>query len=312
VATEVGIQPQAGPDTPPVMDRLAAFAAYCRSNPALPAGLLLLLFLLLIGWVGPHLIDPGLAQPTSALPDQPPSREYPLGTDDQGRNLLAAVVVGLPLTLRVGFIAGSIALGVGTLLGFVTGYVGGVVDLVIRGFADILLTVPALVVLVTVASSIKGVISVNIMAFVVASLAWMWSTRTIRSQVLTLRERAYVQIAKLSGMKTHEIIVLELIPNLLPYLAASFVTSTAAAVLASIGLEALGLGPQNEPTLGMTIYWAISFNALIRGLWWWWLVPILLLGLLFIALFLASTGLDALANPRAHRARRRGAHPDGL
>ena len=295
--------------TPPraaggLADRLSGFLAYCRTSPMLPAGILILMVLLCVGWIGPHLVDPAQAAPTSVLPDQPPSREFPLGTDDQGRNLAASIVVGMPLTLRVGFIAGAIALGVGTVLGFLAGYVGGVVDLIVRGLSDILLTVPALIVLVTIASSIKGNITVGVEAFVVASLAWMWPTRTIRSQVLTLRERAYVQIAKLSGMRTRHIIFVELIPNLLPYLAASFVTSTSAAVLASIGLEALGLGPQNEPTLGMTIYWAISFNALIRGLWWWWAVPIILLGLLFMSLFLISAGLDAIANPRAHRARR--------
>jgi peptide/nickel transport system permease protein len=237
------------------------------------------------------------------MPSRPPSREYPLGTDDQGRNLLAVAVVGLPLTLKVGFIAGVVAIGIGTLLGLTAGYVGGAVDLVIRGIADILLTVPGLVVLITIAASIKGVISVEIMALVVASLAWMWPTRTIRSQVLTLRERAFVQMAKLSGMKSREIIFLEIMPNLLPFIAASFVGAVSAAILASVGLEALGLGPQNEPTLGMTIYWAISFNALIRGLWWWWLMPIVLIVVLFVSLFLISAGLDEMANPRVRRNR---------
>ena len=147
---------------------------------------------------------------------------------------------------------------------------------------DTLLTVPGLLVLIIIADSIKGVIDINLMALVVASLAWMHPTRTIRSQVLTLRERAYVQMAKLSGMSGLEIIVRELVPNLLPYLAASFVGAVAGAVLASIGLEALGLGPQNEPTIGMTIYWAIAFNALLRGLWWWWVPPIVVIVVLFI------------------------------
>ena len=120
--------------------------------------------------------------------------------------------------------------------------------------------------------------------------------------MLTLRERADVQMAKMSGMKWYEIIFRELMPNLLPYLAASFVGSVAAAVLASVGLEILGLGPQNEPTLGMTIYWAFSFNALIRGLWWWWVMPIVFFVLLFISLFLISKGLDEVANPRLRRA----------
>ncbi len=274
---------------------------YLKRNPKLLAGLILFLLLVGFGLLGPLFIDTEHARPMSARPSQPPSSTYPFGTDDQGRDLLSVAVVGLPLTLQVGLIAGTVAIVLGTILGLVAGYVGGVVDLVIRGLCDILLTVPGLVVLITVASSIQGAISVNMMALVVASLAWMWPARTIRSQVLTLRERAYVQMAKLSGMKTPEIIFREVMPNLLPFLAASFVGSVAAAILASIGLEALGLGPQNEPTLGMTIYWAISFNAVIRGMWWWLTMPIVAIVVLFISLFLISAGLDEIANPRLRK-----------
>jgi peptide/nickel transport system permease protein len=274
---------------------------YLRRNPKLVAGLVMLSLLLLFCLLGPLYIDRDLARPMSAMPSQAPSADYPFGTDDQGRNLLAVAVVGLPLTLQVGLIAGLVAIVLGAALGLIAGYVGGLADLIIRGVCDILLTVPGLVVLITVASSIQGSISVQMMALVVASLAWMWPTRTIRSQVLTLRERAYVQMAKLSGMKTPEIIFREIMPNLLPFLAASFVGSVAAAILASIGLEALGLGPQNEPTLGMTIYWAISFNAVIRGMWWWLAMPILAIVILFISLFLITAGLDEIANPRLRK-----------
>ena len=142
----------------------------------------------------------------------------------------------------------------------------------------------------------------EIMALVVASLAWMWPTRTIRAQVLSLRERAYVQMAKLNGMSSLEIIWKELFPNLLPYLAANFAGAVSGAVLATIGLEALGLGPQNEPTVGMTIYWAISFSALIRGMWWWWAIPIAFLVMLFVGLVLIAAGLDELANPKQRMA----------
>jgi peptide/nickel transport system permease protein len=176
-----------------------------------------------------------------------------------------------------------------------------VIDAIVRTAVDILLTVPGLLVLIMVAASIKAFISVNVMALVIASLAWMYPTRTIRSQVLSLRERGYVQMARLSNMSTLEIIVREMLPNLIPYLAASFVGSVAAAVLASIGLEALGLGPQNDPTVGMTIYWAIYFNALIRGIWWWWVPPIVVVVFLFLGLFLLTSGLDEIANPRLRR-----------
>lgn len=278
-----------------------AILAYFGRNPNLTLGLALLLILVLIGLIGPLFVNVANAQPTSVIPDQPPSGDFPLGSDDQGRDLLAVLVAGLPLTLRVGFIAGAVGLLIGIILGFVAGYKGGWVDTVIRVIVDTLLTVPGLLVLIIIADSIKGVISINLMALVVASLAWMHPTRTIRSQVLSLRERGYVQMAKLSGMNSMEVILRELIPNLLPYLAASFVGAVAAAVLASIGLEAIGLGPQNEPTVGMTIYWAISFNALLRGLWWWWVIPIVAIVVLFLGLFLLSAGLDEIANPRLRR-----------
>jgi len=276
--------------------------AYFGRNPTLPIGLAMILFLILIGLIGPFFVDVNNAQATSVLPSQPPSADLPLGSDEQGRDLLAVLVAGLPLTLRVGFLAGSVGLSIGIILGFLAGYRGGWVDTVIRLIVDSLLTVPGLLVLIIIADSIKGVISVNLMALVVASLAWTFPTRTIRSQVLSLRERAYVQMAKLSGMSGLEVIVRELIPNLLPYLAASFVSAVSGAVLASIGLEAIGLGPQNEPTLGMTIYWAITFSAMIRGFWWWWLTPIVAIVVLFLGLFLISTGLDEVANPRRRRA----------
>jgi peptide/nickel transport system permease protein len=242
------------------------------------------------------------AQPMVAAPDQPPSSHYPLGTDDQGRDLLAVIVIGLPLTLQIGFLAGCVGLGLGLFLGMLAGYRGGFVDAAIRMVVDTLLTVPSLLILLIIAASIKTFISVDIMALVVASLAWTHPTRTIRSQVLSLRERAYVQMAKLSGMNTFHIVVREIMPNLLPYLAVSFVGAVASAILASIGLEAIGLGPQNDPTIGMTIYWAIYFNALLRGLWWWWIPPIVVIVVLFLGLYLMSAGLDEIANPRLRKA----------
>jgi peptide/nickel transport system permease protein len=255
----------------------------------------------MIGLLGPRFVDVNNAVPAATIPDQPPSSDLPLGSDDQGRDMLAVLVAGVPLTLRVGFIAGTVGLVIGIILGFLSGYLGGVLDTVIRMVVDTLLTVPGLLVLIIIANSIKGVIDINLMALIVASLAWMHPTRTIRSQVLSFRDRAYVQMAKLAGMNGLEIIVRELVPNLLPYLAASFVGAVAGAVLASIGLEALGLGPQNEPTIGMTIYWAIAFNAMLRGLWWWWVPPIVVIVVLFTGLFLISAGLDEIANPRRQR-----------
>lgn len=284
------------------MDKLSSVFTYLKDSPMLTAGLGLMAAILLFCVAGPLFVDTDAAQPLSVTPRLSPSAEYPFGTDDAGRNLLAVMVLGVPLTLRIGLLAGSVGLGVGILLGFGSGYIGGKVDTLIRGTVDTLLTVPSLVVLISIASTIREEISVEIMALVVASLAWMWPTRTIRAQVLSLRERAYVQMAKLNGMSSLEIIWKELFPNLLPYLAANFAGAVSGAVLATIGLEALGLGPQNEPTVGMTIYWAISFSALIRGMWWWWAIPIAFMVMLFVSLILIAAGLDELANPKQRMA----------
>lgn len=278
-----------------------AIVAYCRRNPNVVIGLSLIVILLLIGFVGPFFVDTKKADPLSALPALSPSRQYPLGTDDQGRELLPVLVAGLPDTLRIGFLAGAIGLGIGIILGFVSGYLGGAVDTVIRVAVDTLLTLPGILILITVAASIKTFISINIMALVIASIAWRQPTRIIRSQVLTMRERAYVQVARRSGMNTFEIMLRELLPNLFPFLAASFVGAVYGAILFSIGLEALGLGPQNQPTLGMTVYWGIRFNAILRGMWWWWLPPIVMLVVLFFGLLLLTVGLDEIANPRLRR-----------
>lgn len=273
-----------------------------RRHPLLILGLIMMAALILFGPVASQLVDADGAKVGSAIPEQPPSTDYPLGTDAVGRQLLPVIVVGTPLTLRIGLIAGAIGLGLGIVFGFLAGYFGGWVDTLIKGAADVLLTVPGLLFLVVIATTIKGAVSVNMMAFVVASLAWMWPTRTIRAQVLTLRERQFVMVARLSGMNGLEIIVRELIPNLLPYLAASFVSAVGSAILATIGLEALGLGPQNEPTLGMTIYWALYYTSILRGLWWWWGPPIAIIILTFMGLFLISLGLDQIANPKLRRA----------
>jgi peptide/nickel transport system permease protein len=281
-----------------VLGWITSIPRWIRIYPMLFAGLGLLLSVVLLGLIGPVFVDRDAIKVGYALPDQRPSREYPLGTDTVGRQILAIIVYGTPLTLRIGIIAGLIGLTLGTIFGLISGYYGGVSDSVLRGAADAFLTIPGLLVLVVIATTFRGGITVTTQALVVSALAWMYPTRTIRSQVLSMRERGYVRIARYSGMNGFEIIVRELIPNLLPYLAASFVGAVSAAILASIGLEALGLGPQNDPTLGMTIYWSQYYTAILRNLWWWWLPPIVVIVIIFTGLFLTAAGLDQVANPR--------------
>src|SRR5690606_477792 len=154
----------------------------------------------------------------AAPASRPPSWEFPFGTDGQGRDLLAVAVQGTWLTIRIGLIAGLIGVAVGTALGFAAAFYGGWFDFVVRLVVDVLLTVPGLLILVVIASALGDQsIDINGMALIIALLAWLGPTRTIRSQVLTMRERPYVMMARLNGMSGLGIIFRELIPNLLPY-----------------------------------------------------------------------------------------------
>jgi peptide/nickel transport system permease protein len=116
-----------------------------------------------------------------------------------------------------------------------------------------------------------------------------------------MREAGYVQMARLSGLGGLAIIAREMVPNLLPYLGASLVAAIAGGILSSVGIEALGLGARDEPTLGMTVYWMMSEGAFLRGMWWWILEPVAVLIVLFVALYLLVIGLDEFANPRLRK-----------
>jgi peptide/nickel transport system permease protein len=275
--------------------------AYMRRNPELIVGLCLLLALLVFVLIGHLVVDLDKARPLSTRVLQPPSPSLPFGSDKQGRNLLAVMVVGTPQTLEIGIMAGLIGVGIGTVLALVSAFYGGRADSIIRGIVDVGLTIPGLMVLITLAMNVKGGLSIPQMVLVVSALAWLFPARVIRAQVLTARERAYLDVARLSGMPRRAIIVKELLPNLLPYIVASLVGSVSAAVLASVGLEVLGLGSFDSLTIGMTLYWVIYYAAIINSWWWWWVPPIVIIIILFTGLFLIAVGLDEFANPRVRR-----------
>lgn len=302
--TLAGAAPSAlvAPDSAPNQShRLRKFLLYLRRNPALPAGMVLLLLIALFVLVGASVTSPEDARPLSFRPSQPPSAEHWLGTDRLGKDILAVMVEGTPKTIRIGIIAGAIGVAIGTVLAFFSGYYGGTFDAFTRSVVDILRTVPPLLVLVIIAISVPGNMSVEMMALIVAALAWLGPTRVLRSQVLVMRQQSYVELARFTGMSGPEIIIKEMMPNLMPFIVAVFVTSVSGAILASIGLEALGLGPFEANTLGMTIYWNIWYASLINGWWWWWAPPIVVIVLLFVGLFLISQGLDEWSNPRLRK-----------
>jgi peptide/nickel transport system permease protein len=304
VATTI-TQEQALAELPATGGRFSALAngllKYMRRNPELLVGMCLLLALLAFVVVGHAFVDLDKARPLSTRALQPPSPSLPFGSDKQGRNLLAVMIAGTPQTIEIGITAGLIGVTIGTVLALVSAFYRGAADALIRGIVDIGLTIPGLMVLVTLAMNVKGGLSIPQMIVVVAALAWLFPARVIRAQALSARERAYVEVARLSGMPKPAIIVREVLPNLMPYIVASLVGSVSAAVLASVGLEVLGLGSFDSVTIGMTLYWVIYYAAIINSWWWWWIPPIVIIIVLFTGLFLMAVGLDEFANPRLRR-----------
>ena len=275
---------------------------YLRRNKSLLIGLLILLGLVLFTTIGLLVVDPANAYPLAVKSKQPPSLEYPFGTDFFGRDMLTAMVIGMWQTALIGLLAGGLGVLIGIVLGFTSAYFGGYLDAAVTGVCQILTPIPALLVQIVIAGSLdKRDVTIYTMALGVALLAWMGPTLIIRAQVLTMKERQFVSVAKLSGMGDLEIIFREIMPNLLPFIAAAFVGQVFAAVFASFYLAVLGLGPLREPLMGNLIWAAQGQSAFFNNWWWWPIFPALAMVLILGSLALINMGLDELANPRVRR-----------
>ena len=275
---------------------------YLRRNKGLAIGLIVLLLLVAFTVIGFLTVNVKHAYPLAAPTKRPPSLAYPFGTDYFGTNLLAAMVVGMWQTATIGVIAGGLGTLIGVVLGFISAYFGGWIDVGIRSVCQILTPIPVLLIQVVVAGSLdKRDVTILTMAFIVVMLAWMGPTLVIRSQVLTMKERQFVAVAKLSGVSDLGIIFKEILPGLLPFIAAAFVGQVFAAVFASFYLAVLGLGPLREPLLGNIIWSAQSQGAFFNGWWWWPIEPAVAMILVLGSLAMINMGLDELANPRVRK-----------
>ena len=276
---------------------LRPVVAFFQDNRLFTAGVLLLLALYLFGMIGLQFAVPKGSDMGAVPLNLAPSAQHPLGTDGLGRDMFAVMVIGIPNMFKIGFLAGAVGVLIGAFIGLFAGYYRGFADTIFSSFADVMLVIPTLAILITVSAYVR-VVTVELMAVIVGLLAWPLSARVIRSQTLSLRERLFVQVAKLSGENDFEIITRQILPNLTAYLAASFVGAVSGGILASVGLEVLGLGPQNVPTIGRTLFYAFKYTALFRGMWWWWGPPVVTLAIIFTGLFWMSLSLDKYANPR--------------
>jgi len=240
--------------------------------------------------------DPALFEIGSRLPYLPPGVEAPLGSDSFGRDMLASILVGTPITFQVGLLGGTLGLILGASLGLIAGYFGGKVDSGIRILSDSLITIPSIAILLIAAINVENLSRVSL-ATIIAGLSWMYPARTIRAQVLSLKNREFIKICRANGQRELDILFKEVMPNLMPYLASTYVLSVFTTMIATVGLESLGLGVDDDYSLGTILYWSQRKAAVVTGTWWWYLPPIIMITLIFISILLMSIGLDKVARP---------------
>lgn len=237
-----------------------------------------------------------LAQGTFGI-FEPPSAQHPLGTGRFGRDYAALTVIGLRYSLSIGVLAGVIITVIGSTIGLISGFYGGRVDNVLRTITDMFLVIPELPLLIAMATFVEN-ITVPTMAVLLAVFSWPFSARIIRAQVLTLKERSYVDLARANGMSNLEIVFLEIMPNLFPFLGVALSGSIVGAILAEFGLSVIGLGAANIITLGTLLNMSIGWGSMSLGYWLLVGTPAFLLVVIFLGLNLINIGLEQTFNPR--------------
>ena len=223
-----------------------------------------------------------------------------LGTNNFGRDVLTELVKATSVSLQIGLVAGTVATLIGLTLGLLAGYVGGLMDDTIMFFTNLFTVIPSFVLLILISFSIgqehRGAFTI---AVVIGFTSWVWTTRAVRAQVLSLRNRDHVNLSKLSGHSIAHIIVADILPYIASYVVMALILQISSGILAEAGLSILGLGPRTTevPTLGLMMNWAMIYQAQILGKWWAYFPVIVVIALITFSMNLMNTGLDQVFNP---------------
>ncbi|KRB01252.1 MAG: ABC transporter permease [Devosia sp.] len=259
-------------------------------------GLTILLLIILVAIFAPFLTEYSPVKRVGR-PHQAPSWEHWLGTTRLGHDVFARLVYGARVSLAVGFGAGLAITIIGTVLGIIAGYKGGVIDEVINFFTNMVLVVPNLPLLLVLAAFI-GQASPLVIAVILGLTSWAWGVRVTRSETLSIRQRDYVKSAEMLGEPSWRIMAFEIFPNLISIVGINFIGSVIFAVITEATLEFLGLGDPNTVSWGIMLYNAQNASALSVGAWWDLLAPCFALAVLGLGLALINFAIDEIANPR--------------
>lgn len=270
---------------------------FALRNRKLQVGLSIVLFFLILSFIGPLLARNEPFAYVNPMGAEPPSPEYWFGTTFFGQDVFSQFVHGLRATFLVGIVGGGLGTLIGILIGFTAGYRGGIVDEILNILTNIILVIPTLAVLLIIAAYLE-VRSIVTECIFIGFTAWPWAARAIRAQTFSLRTRDYVDLARMSGMRSVKIIFTEIAPNMMSYLVMTFILQFGGAILIAATLDFIGLGPTDAISLGLMMQIAVLWGALQLGSWWWFVPPGLAITAIVGALYIMNVGLDEVFNPK--------------
>jgi peptide/nickel transport system permease protein len=232
-----------------------------------------------------------------------PSGAHWLGTTAYGQDIFSEVIWGARPALLIALIAGLFATVLSVLIGVSAAYVGGIVDDVLNLLTDVFLVIPTLPLVIVIAAYANHH-SISVLIIVLVITGWSYGARQLRSQALSLRNRDFLQAAKVRGEKRSYIIVFEMLPTMTSLIVANFLGAALYAILTASGLEFLGLGDTNSVDWGTMLYWAQNNEALQTGQYLWATIPGLCIAILGTAFALLNNAFDEISNPALRPVRR--------
>ena len=255
---------------------------------------LLLLFIFIAAF--PGLIAHDNPQAEIYPRSQTPSAQHGLGTTSFGQDMFSQVIWGTRPVLRIAFGVGLLATTVAMLIGVAAAYLGGAWDGTLNLLTDVLLVIPLFPLLIIIGSYLHGA-GTAVMIAVIAATGWSYTARQLRAQALSLRNRDFLNAAKVRGERPLYVICVEIIPTMTSLLVAAFLTNALYAVLFSSSLQFIGLGDPNVTSWGTMLYWAQNNEAFQTGLPLWIIVPGLCIVALGAAFALLNYAFDEIGNP---------------
>ncbi len=284
------------------LTRFQKFLLLVLRNRIALIGLIIVLVFVTFAVVAPVIVGPYPTQfdrDEEPTPPAPPDAQHLLGTDRQGYDILTILVYGSRVSLLVGFLSASVAMLLGTSVGLVGGFYGRQVDQLLARATDFFLVIPWLP-FVIVLSVIMGP-SLNTTVIAISVVSWPTTARIVRSQVLSLRERLFVERARAIGAGDSHILWRHILPNVMPLVFAQGVLTISTAIFTEAFLSFFGLGPKDTISWGTMIEDSYTSLAMLRGMWWYFGPPGISITLVVLGFSMLSYALEEVLNPRLKR-----------